>query len=487
MQHITKQYPGVLALDDVSLDFYEGETHALVGENGAGKSTFIKVLSGAIRPDEGEIHINGFRYNEITPLLARSLGIEVIYQEFNLMPALSVAENIFVGNIPAQYGIVNRMEMERRAAGIFESMGVFVDPQAPVADLSMAYMQLVEIAKALSKNVRILIMDEPTAPLTKNEVEILFRLMKRLHEKHVTIIYISHRLNEIFQISDRVSIIRDGQKIGTYLTADMSREKLIWGMVGREITDTFPKSEKKIGDVVMRVDKLCGNGVQDVSFELHGGEILGFGGLVGAGRTEIMRVLFGADMRDSGAVWLSDKEFNARSPYESIAAGVVLIPEDRKRQGVVLNLTIADNIALPNLDAISHFSVINGAAERKLVGDQMTSLRIVAPSAMQKVRNLSGGNQQKVVLAKWLAGVAKILIFDEPTRGIDVGVKQEIYKLMHSLCEKGIAIIMISSDMEELLGMSDRIIVLCEGTQEGILQKENFSQEAVLSLASGKQ
>ena len=485
MQNITKQYPGVVALDGVSIDIYEGETHALVGENGAGKSTFIKTLAGAIRPDAGNIVIDGKHYSEITPALARTLGIEVIYQEFNLMPTLSVAENVFMGNMPKKHGIIDRKKMERDTAEIFRQMGVNIDPQIQVSELSTAYMQLVEIAKAISKKVRILVMDEPTAPLTTKEVEVLFQIMDRLHEQNVTIIYISHRLNEIFRVSDRLTIIRDGIKIGTYQTKEMTKESLIRGMVGREMSESFPQRNRTIGETVLKVDKLCGNGVKDVSFELHRGEILGFAGLVGAGRTEIMRVLFGADLCESGTVTLNGKKLRLTSPRQSIMDGIALIPEDRKLHGVVLGLSIAENISLPNLKAISKWSVIQTGKEEKMVNDQISAMRIATPSPLQKVKNLSGGNQQKVVLAKWMAGKSKVLIFDEPTRGIDVGAKQEIYKLMNQLCEAGMSIIMISSDMEELLGMSDRIVVLCEGIMQGTVEKQDFSQETILALASG--
>ena len=485
MSGITKQYPGVLALDNVSLDIYEGETHALVGENGAGKSTFIKVLAGAITPDSGTIRIDGREYSSLTPMLANSLGIQVIYQEFNLMPSLSVAENIFMGHQPGRLGIIDFAQMFSRTREIFDSMGVDIDPHTPVSELSTAYMQLVEIAKALAKKCRILVMDEPTAPLTINEVEILFRLMERLHGMGVTIIYISHRLGEIFSVSNRLTVIRDGQKIGTYQTADMTRDSLIQLMVGRKLSETFPRNTSCTGKVVLSVEHLSGNGVEDINFELHQGEILGFGGLVGAGRTEIMRVLFGADRRIGGRAVLNGKELSMKAPSASIRDGVVLIPEDRKLQGVILNMAISENISLPNMKKISFASVINSRLEKTLVDREIEELRIVSSSPRQLVGNLSGGNQQKVVLAKWIVCSAQVLIFDEPTRGIDVGAKQEIYKLMCSLCEQGMSIIMISSDMEELLGMSDRILVLCEGRQAGILERQDFSQEAVMELASG--
>lgn len=482
---ITKEYPGLKALDDVTVSFIRGETHALVGENGAGKSTLIKTLSGAIIPEKGKIVIDGNEYDSMNPRLAMQLGIAVIYQEFNLMPTLSVAENLFIGDRIGGRVLIDRKEMERRAAEIFKRMKVDINPKELVCNLSVAYMQLVEIAKALSKNVKILVMDEPTAPLTSSEVEILFDIVKTLKSQGVTIIYISHRLNEIFRVADRVTVLRDGKVIETSNIKDITREDLIRAMVGREIDDTYPTRDLEKGDVILKVDHLSGNRVKDANFEVHRGEIFGLSGLVGAGRTELVRMIFGADKKDSGTIYLDGEIFDPRSPRDSVRSGVGLIPEDRKQQGVVVGLPIQWNITLSILKRISKASVINRDKENAVINELIKSLKIKTPTAKQLVKNLSGGNQQKVVLAKWLAVNCKVLIFDEPTRGIDVDAKQEIYKLMNNLCAQGIGIIMISSDMEEIIGMSDRILVLCEGQQTGLLNRNEFTQEAILSYASG--
>ena len=486
LQHITKQYPGVLALDDMSLDVYRGETLALVGENGAGKSTLIKTLSGAITPTEGTIVFEGQKFEEMNPQRSAELGISVIYQEFNLMDSLSVAENIFAGHLPTKHRLYNKNENIRLAKEIFRSMDVEIDVTQNVGELSTAYMQLVEIAKSLTRNTKLLIMDEPTAPLTAAETELLFRIMRKLKAQGITIIFITHRLGEIFEMADRVTIMRDGRKILTDTVANMTKERLIQGMVGRKMSDAYPKSDKTIGQTVLKAEHLSGNGVHDVSFELHRGEILGLAGLVGAGRTEIMRVLYGADKRDGGKVYLEGREVCFHSPKQAVRSGVALIPEDRKRHGALLDLPISQNIALPNLRKVSRLSVLSRRREKKLVDGQISDLKIACYDRGQLAGTLSGGNQQKVVLGKWLASNAKILIFDEPTRGIDVGAKQEIYQLMNRLCEQGLSIIMISSDMEEIMGMSDRILVLFEGKQMGQLHREEFSQEAILTLASGE-
>ena len=486
LRHISKQYPGVLALNDVTLEIKKGETHAIVGENGAGKSTMIKILSGAIVPSEGTVVFEGQEYQSMDPQRSTALGISVIYQEFNLMDTLSVAENLYAGHLPTSRRLYDKQETERRAKEVFSNMGVEIDVTQRVGELSVAYMQLVEIAKSLTRNVRLLIMDEPTAPLTTNETRLLMEIMKKLKEKGVTIIYISHRLSEIFEVADRVTIMRDGQKISTHPVKGITKEEMIRGMVGREMKDTFPTRTVIQGPVVMKVEGLCGNGVKDVNFELHRGEILGLAGLVGAGRTEIMRILYGADKKEQGKVWLDGKEVNFRTPRQAVAQGLVLIPEDRKRQGAILPLPISQNISLPNLKRISAFGLLRPKKEKTMVKEQISSLKIACFSGAQMAATLSGGNQQKVVLAKWLASNARILIFDEPTRGIDVDAKQEIYQLMNHLCEQGMAIIMISSEMDEILGMSDRLIVLYEGRQIGSLEKSEFTQEAVLTLASGE-
>lgn len=485
LSHITKYYPGVKALNDVSVELKKGEVHALVGENGAGKSTLIKILAGAVEPNGGEIILNGKHYEKMTPQSAKELGVEVIYQEFNLMPSLSVAENIFCGSYMGNGVIISRKKMEQEAEKILRDMGLFISPGVLVKNLSVAYMQVVEIAKAISRNAEILVMDEPTAPLTNAEVEILFQVIGRLKEKGVTIIYISHRLNEIFQIADRITVLRDGNKIATHNTVDVSRKQLIYEMVGREITETYPTRNNSVGETILQLKNVTGNGVRNISFEVHKGEILGLAGLVGAGRTETIRMLFGADPKVSGQFLLNGKEISPKSPKEAVEHGILLIPEDRKRQGVILNLPIYMNITLPILPKISKFTVINKKLEKKMVDQQQAALRIKTPTLQQLVKNLSGGNQQKVVLAKWLVCQGQVLIFDEPTRGIDVGAKQEIYGLMNELCEQGMAIIMISSEMEEVIGMSDRIVVLSEGIQTAVLDRADFNQETILHHASG--
>ena len=486
LKHISKQYTGVKALDDVSISFRRGEVHALMGENGAGKSTLIKTLSGAIQPNDGEIVFEGTTYTHMEPHQAMELGIHVIYQEFNMMPELSVAENIFMGQQLGGGVLFNKSITEERAQKILDGMHVKINAKETVKNLSVANMQLVEIAKALTRDVKVLVMDEPTAPLTDAEVETLFEIVQMLKSKGVTIIYISHRIAEVFQISDRVSVLRDGRFIKTVMTNEVDRDELIRLMVGREVSDTYPKRDFAPGEVVLELRDVCGNGVENVSFAVRSGEIFGLSGLVGAGRTETMRMIFGADPIDSGEVLLNGQPVHPKHPAEAVKLGIGLIPEDRKQQGLLLDLPIFTNISMATMRDISHFTVVNSRAEKENVNRLVEAVTIKTPSIAQLVRNLSGGNQQKVVLAKWLAANCKVLILDEPTRGIDVGARHEIYKLMNELCRQGIAIVMISSDMEEILGMSDRIMVLCEGHQAGILEREAFSQETILSLASGQ-
>jgi ribose transport system ATP-binding protein len=483
--HISKQYPGVLALNDVSVTFKTNEIHALVGENGAGKSTLIKVLSGATSPDKGEIVFDGMTHTTMTPKLSRDLGIAVIYQEFNLVPALTVAENVFVGSMPGNKIFIDRQNCEKKTAEIFQRMKINIDPKALVRDLTVAYKQMVEIAKALSKNVRLLVMDEPTAPLTGKETDILLEIVENLKKQGVTIIFITHRLDEVFRIADRVTVMRDGCFAGEMDPKNITRDDLIRSMVGRQIADTYPARGSGIGETILEVTGLKGAGVEDINFVVRQGEILGFAGLVGAGRTETMRFLFGADRKKSGKIVFKGKDIETKNPRESVRKGIGLIPEDRKQQGVILGFPIRWNISLAVLEKLSKYLFFNHAGEKRMAEKLQISLDIKTPDNMQITRNLSGGNQQKVVLAKWLAAECDVLIFDEPTRGIDVGARYEIYKLMNDLCARGKAIIMVSSDMEELLGMSDRIVVLCEGRKTGELKREQFSQETVLRLASG--
>ena len=487
LKDITKHYPGVLALDRVSLDFVPGEVHALLGENGAGKSTLIKVIAGAIEPDGGAIRMGGQEFARMNPHLARSLGVEVIYQEFNLVPSLSVAENIFLGDKTGKGVLVDTKVMVQRARDVFRQFDIDIDPHALVRDLPSAQQQIVEIAKAVSKNVRILIMDEPTAPLTVNEVESMFEIVRQLKARGVTILYISHRLEEIFRIADKVSVLRDGRYIATRRTQATNRQELISLMVGRELKESYPARQGAPDAVALEVRGLTGNGDVDISFQVRKGEILGLSGLVGAGRTELARVIFGAEPAESGEILLEGKPVQIRSPHDAIALGIGLIPEDRKTQGVFLDMDVKWNISFTQVRQLSRYAVVDGRRELTLAERFRDLLRIKTPSLDQQVKNLSGGNQQKVVLAKWLATNAEVLIFDEPTRGIDVGAKQDIYNLMCELANDGIAIIMISSDMEELLGMADRVIVLCEGRIAGEVPRAQFSQNEILDLASGKQ
>ena len=484
LKTITKRYPGVLALDDVSISFDAGEIHALMGENGAGKSTLIKAIAGAIEIDSGEIIIEGKRIEHVTPFTSIQNGIAVIYQEFNLIPSMSVAENIFLGEKIGGRFVADFKEMHRRAADIFRQFDVDIDTHAMVESLSTAQMQIVEIAKALSKNVKILFMDEPSATLSMTEVQYMFEMIRRLKKSGVSVIYVSHRIDEVFELCDRVSIMRDGHYIATREVRQTTRHELVRLMVGRELVESYPQRSPAKRDVVLEVRNLTGNGVKDINFELNRGEILGLGGLVGCGRTELAKLLFGAVELESGQIFVNGKPVQIKTPVAAIKLGIGLIPEDRKREGVFVDYPLDWNVVIMCLRRIAHRGVVNKKDVLKLSEEFISRLQISTPSVTQLVKNLSGGNQQKVVLARVLAAKTSIIIFDEPTRGIDVGTKQEIYRLMNVLTQSGISIIMISSEMEELLGMSDRIIVLHEGTQAGELIKEDFSQIAVLELAS---
>ncbi len=488
IKNVTKTYPGVTALNNVSLEFKAGEVHALVGENGAGKSTIIKCISGAVKPDRGSIKFNGQELLAMGPNKLRKMGIEVVYQELNLAPQLSVYENIFLGNLTAKgpgRRFVDKREMILKAQELFEQLGIDIDPEERVENLSVAYMQFVEIAKAISKDAKVLIMDEPTATLSNSDVRILFKTMRSLKEKGVTIIYVSHRMEEIFEITDRCTVMRDGEYITTVITKEVKRKDLINYMVGREMSETYPARNVEIGEETLRVEHLTGNGVQDISFKLHRGEILGMAGLVGAGRTETAMMIFGGARVESGRIYVHGKETRITTPKAAVSHGIGLIPEDRKLFGLILGKNVVENITFPSLKKFARFSVINRTEEKKAAQEQVDALMIKTPGLTQTVRNLSGGNQQKVVLAKWLVRKSDILIFDEPTRGVDVGAKQEIYKIMNQLVESGKSIIMISSEMEELLGMSDRLIVLSEQRMAGELSKEEMTQSRVLDMASG--
>ena len=486
LEHIRKEYPGVVALKDVTLQLRKGEVLGLIGENGAGKSTLIKCCSGAVIPTSGKIKVNGKEFDRMTPQLAAENGIAIIYQEFNNVGELSAAENLFLGR-PIRNGImIDRKAMEAEAAKAFAQLQIKIDPRELVKNLSVGYQQMIEIAKAIQQNAKVLIMDEPSAPLTSNEVENMFKVVELLRTQGVSIIYISHRLEEIFRLSDRIEVIRDGEYVTTLITPEATVDELIRLMVGREMTQKYPPRKDCIDEknVVLELKNVTGNGDHNMSLKVHAGEVLGLGGLVGAGRTELAEVIFGAKPKESGQILLHGREINPKSPREAIDLGIALVPEDRKRHGALLTNSIKNNINMPIYERISKASVIDSGTEKKTAEKYRKEIQIKCPTINQLVKNLSGGNQQKVILGKWLAADSTLIIFDEPTRGIGVGAKFEIYKLINDLVESGRSVLMISSEMEELIGMSDRIIVLAEGQMTGELEKEEFNADTIMAYAS---
>lgn len=488
LRHITKLYPGVVALDDVSLGFSRGEVHAIVGENGAGKSTFIKVITGAIAPTQGTLIFEGKQIEDNTPQKSMTLGITAIYQELNLLKHLSVAENIYYNRYRKKRGLIDFRGMEEDAAKVLDRLGVKIDPKMLVKDLSVGYQQLVEIAKSLSQDVKVMIMDEPSAALTNSELQYLFEIVKTLKQEGMAILYISHRMEEIFQLCDKVSVFRDGHYIKTMDVKDTTQEELIRLMVNRELNDTFPEFIPDRGEKVLEVQNVCTELLKDVSFEAYRGERLGFAGLVGAGRTETARAVYGADKMQKGEIRIKGRPVNIQSPEDAIKHGIALIPEDRKQQGLFLNMSVKDNISFVYAPRITNvLGLINRNKEEEACRQQIEKLTVKTPTMRQLVKNLSGGNQQKVILGKWLLMNCDIIIFDEPTRGIDVGAKQEIYELINELARQGKAVILISSELPELMGMSDRVIVMAEGRISGELKKEQIHQEKILELASKAQ
>jgi ribose transport system ATP-binding protein len=488
MQSISKTYPGVTALSAVDFAVMPGEVHALVGENGAGKSTLMKILAGADTKDSGRIAIDGSEVHIDSPQEAMRLGVSIIYQEFNLVPYMNAAENIFLGREPASAvpGVIDFGKMYADAEAIIAELGVALDVRASINTLSVAQQQMVEIAKATSRKARIIAMDEPSATLTEHELENLFALIRRLKAEGVSIIYISHRLEEVFQIADRVTVLRDGELVATKNVSDTDRDDIIHMMVGRELKEIIPKVSVEQGDIALEVSHLSRAGaLSDVSFHVRRGEILGIAGLVGAGRTEVARAIFGADPIDSGEIRVNGKAVKIKSPRHAISLGIGLVTEDRKALGLVLGMAVRENISLANLGVLSRLGFVSRGRERDVARQYVEDIMIKTPSVEQAVQNLSGGNQQKVVLAKWLFTESKVLIFDEPTRGIDVGAKTEIYQLMNRLAASGVAIIMISSELPEILGMSDRILVMHEGEVAGELSREEATQEQIMHLATG--
>ena len=483
MEHIEKSFHGVRALKDVSLDIRPGEVHALIGENGAGKSTLMKILSGAIKKDGGKIFQMGEELEIRSPRHAAELGIAIIYQELNQMPNLSVAENIFIGREHKKCGLLlDRKQTAEAARAYTRAVGLEIDVNTPCGDLSIAQRQMVEVAKALSVNAKLIIMDEPTSSLTDVETRVLMQLIRKLKSNGVSIVFISHKLNEIFEISDRISVLRDGAYIGCVDTAACTSDMLIRMMVGREIRDIFPKKEAAIGDVVLSVKHLrAGKAVRDVSFEVRRGEILGFAGLVGAGRSETMRAIFGVDKADSGEVTVDGKLLPTRHrPDQAIAAGLGFLPEDRQLLGLILGMTVRENTTIADMKKTLVHHTVNRGRETQITQGYIDLLGVRTHSMEQKVSHLSGGNQQKVVLGKWLHTDPKVLILDEPTRGIDVGAKKEIYTLMGELTARGVAIIMISSELPEVLGMSDRVLVMHEGRICGEFGRGDATQENIM-------
>lgn len=488
IKSITKTFPGVVALNKVSMKIRRGEVHALVGENGSGKSTLIKILFGIYKPDEGEVFLNGQEVQIRSTVDAINMGISVIFQEFNLISSLTVSENIFLGKlIKNKKGDINWKEVNKRAKDLLESLDFNIDPNTLVEDLSVAEKQMVEIAKALSVNSNIIFMDEPSATLTEKEIKKLFNIINKLKSKGVTVVYISHRLEEIFKICDRVTIIRDGNYIDTLNVISTTKGEIIQNMVGRSIDMEFPKRTYNSGEVLLKVENLNRKGqLKDISFTLNKGEILGIAGLVGAGRTELVRAVFGADKIDSGAIYINNTKVKIRSTKDAKLLGIALVPEDRKTQGLLLKFSVLFNTTLANLKGVllNRF-IISHKKEKKVVNEYVNKLKIKTPSPQQQVLYLSGGNQQKVVLSKWLFSNADILILDEPTRGIDVGAKYEIYLIMNELIQQGKSIIMISSELPEVIAMSDRILVMHEGEIKAELGRDEATPETIMQCAIG--
>ena len=487
MRGIRKEFPGVVALDNVDLTLEAGDVHMLLGENGAGKSTLMKILGGAYTKDAGEIRLNGRLVDIGSPRAARDHGIRVIYQELNLVPHLSVAENIFLGELPRRWGsVVDWRALHDRTAALLQDLGVALEPRAPVGRLGLAQRQMVEIAKALaSPGTTILVMDEPTSALTSREVTQLFALIERLTARGVTIVYITHRLDEVFRIGRRITVMRDGRHVTTRPIDQVTVPELVRLMANRDLSEHFPKVRVARGAELVRVEGLSVGGVlSNISFSLHAGEVLGISGLLGAGRTELARVIAGADRFDEGRLLVDGQVTRFRNPADAIARGIGLLPEDRKAQGFVPGLTVARNIALPHGRRLAPMGVLSRRCEDDMAAPIISDLRVKA-TATQPLRLLSGGNQQKVVLGKWLAGAGRIFIFDEPTRGVDVGSKVEIYNLMNRLTARGAGIIMISSELPELLGMSDRVLVMHRGRIQVELAREDATEERVLSAALG--
>ena len=486
MRGITKRFPGVLALDHVDLTVYPGQVLALVGENGAGKSTLMKVLSGVHQMDEGEILMEGKPVKIENPLASQLMGISIIYQELSVLDNMNIAENIFLGREKRKgRAFVNKKTMHAEARKLLDEVGLDVDTHTMAGELSTAQKQMIEVAKALSFNSKIIIMDEPTSSLTETETDILFGIIRKLREKGVAIVFISHKLAEIFAITDEVAILRDGVSAGRMVTEGCTENDIIKAMVGRDVDDLYAKQAAPIGDVVLEVKNLSTKGfLKDINFKLRAGEILGFAGLVGAGRSEVMRAVFGIDPKETGEIYIKGEKVEIKSPRDAMLQGMGFVPEDRKLQGLVLGMSVGRNTTLAALKAVANQAgFINHKQEKEMADKFVKALEVKTPSNDQLVKNLSGGNQQTVVIAKWLANNPDILILDEPTRGIDVGAKKEIHQLMSDLANQGVAIIMISSELPEVLGMSDRVVVMHEGRIKGELDRAEADQVSIMKMA----
>jgi len=486
MKKITKTFPGVVALDDVTFECCLGEVHAVVGENGAGKSTLMKILAGVYVPDSGVIVLDGETVRILSPHAAQQLGVSIIYQELNLLPDLNVAQNVFLGRESrGPLGLVNEREQEAKAREVLHRLGVDIDPRERLGRLSVAQQQMVEIAKALSLNAKVVIMDEPSAALGGKDLERLFEVIKALKQQGVAVIYISHRISEVFQIADRVTVFKDGKVVGTCKVSEIDRPKLVRMMIGRSLSETFPQRGKRVGEEVLGIEGLCvGDRLKDVNLSVRAGEIVGISGLVGAGRTELAQAIFGTRRIDAGAVKLKGKKVSIGDPRRALRYRIGFLTEDRNAEGLVMGQSVKENAALPSLDQRQRWGVVDRKTEHEVVASASESLHLRAPSLGADVENLSGGNRQKVVLAKWLISGPDLLIFDEPSRGIDVGAKAEIWQLMRDLADQGKAVLMISSELPEVIGMSDRVVVMHRGRIVGELAGGTATEEAVMLLAT---
>ncbi len=485
LKNVVKKFGGVTALNNVHLEIKKGEIHALCGENGAGKSTLMKIISGAQKATSGEIIFEGNKVEYNTTKEAQNLGISMIYQEFNLVRYLTVAENIFLGKLPMKAGTVNWTKLFNDTQKILDTLGLKISPRAKILNLSVAQMQMVEIAKCLSVNSKVIIMDEPTAALTNEEIDTLFKIIKDLVAKSISIIYISHRMDEIFSISDSITVFRDGKHVKTLKTTETNYDEIVSLMVGQNIENLYPNREEASNEKVFEVNRLVGQSVNDVSFSLHKSEILAIYGLMGSGNIELSKIIYGAKKKTSGDIIIKGRKIKSPSPLSAIRQGIGLVPDDRKHEGLVLVRSIKENISLASLDKISRFGVINKAIEKNTIDNSVDAMRIKISSPAQLVGNLSGGNQQKVVLSKILRTSPDVLILDEPTRGVDVGAKTEIYQIMDMITKKDKSIILISTDLPEVIGMADRILVMREGKIVKEVMKKDATQELVLAYASG--